>query len=43
MCNPMGTSRAVDALNGARTVFQTEGEHAIVVRDDEAEGPAEGQ
>ena len=41
MGNPMGTSRAVDALNGARTVFQTEGEHAILVRDDEAEGPAE--
>ena len=38
--NPAETSRAVDALNGARPVFQTEGDHAILVRDDEAEDPA---
>ena len=40
MGNPVGISRAVDALNGARTVFQTQGDHAILVRDDEAEDPA---
>ena len=38
--NPAETSRAVDALNSARTVFQTEGDRAILVRDDEAENPA---
>ena len=30
--NPAETSRAVDVLNGARTVFQTEGDRAILAR-----------
>ena len=40
MGNPMGTLRAVDALNGARTVFHIEEDRAILVRDEEAEDPA---
>ena len=37
--NPAGTLMAVDALNGARTVFQSEEDRAVLVREEELEDP----